>query len=192
MKTGFFPFPENHSWKKLYSDIFYRTDHNGDRIENFNLKNEYENDVFIYRPYSEECSCGYCEEFIKVYEMSHQDNCVTRSITDISLLFIYFGAGYNLLDKIIKKEAERMGFESNFEGNINELCTCDWRRNVIEWENKNNHNSKCSIVLPNFLYKRLNLEIYSRKNSVEGFIMNQRISLEEFEEMVKEILQSIQ
>ncbi|MGF7535789.1 hypothetical protein AAGG74_19210 [Bacillus mexicanus] len=191
MKNEFFPFPEENKWNKLYLNIFYRTSLNGEKKENFNLQKEYENDVFVFRPYSEECSCGFCEKYIKVYGMDHQKNCATRSISEITLLYIYFGAKYGSLDKIIKNEAEAMGFESNFNGNLNELCTCEWMEKVREWEKKNDHSSNCSAVLPNFHHKRLNIKIYSRKNSVEGFIMNKKIPFDVFENVVNEVLQSI-
>lgn len=192
MQNEVIAFPQHRSWKKLYFGLLYGVNENGDKCNNFDLNKKFENGVFIYRPYYDgECNCGYEEKKEELYESEHEERCPTRYFYELYDLFLTFGMNSETINILIKREMERMGLKFNTKGSFHYICTCSWKDKIKEWERKNDHLENCSLLLPNFHYKKTDFKIFNSKNCNLGFVMNQQITFKEFQSIIFECYQSL-
>lgn len=192
MPNEVYDFRQHLKWNKVFSSLLYGPDENGNPKANFDLAIPFENDLFIYRPfYDGECDCGYLEKQEKIFESEHNDYCPTKYLTDVFCLFLHFGMKSHSIEKILRNEIERFGFMYNPNCELDYFCICNWKKRVKKWETHNDHLDTCSIVQPNFYYKKTNLKLYCTSKVNKGFIVNQNISFQEFHSIIKECSLSI-
>jgi hypothetical protein len=190
MTKGIYKFPD--TWKNLFYSLLYITNKRGFKRERFNLKQPFENSIFIYRPYYDgECNCGYIENREKIYETEHDELCPTKFLTDLCILYLNFQMDGDTIKKLIKIETERMGLGYNSNAEFDYYCYCSWKNRIKKWDSINDHLSTCSIVLPNFYYKKTGFKIFCGKKNFTGLAMNQNITSGEFKEIIKNCCKSI-
>ena len=180
---------------------------------------EFENEVFRVMPYYwGDCTCGFdnhefTNEHINCYQNKLEEEKLKNGWSEKESGWLeYRGAGLKFGDdisksweieqkkekQIVKKLYEERGWntkDKNWWYGCAARCDCDYNERYRKWLKDigypDGHKKECLLIQPNLLYKPTKFEIQWYKYPLRDSYTNQKITLEEFREIINSCIKSL-
>lgn len=156
---------------------------------------EFQNDVFEMHPFWwGDCDCGFDQKDDEWCEANpHTDDCYQTRLGKSCFVegseYLYLdGHGWDVCD-CAKTLCKEMGL--SYPENSIFHCTCNINDDYAEWLKDNDHESSCSLVIPNFKHYESGLEIKWYKYIGRSMEANMELPHLEWLKIVEECLCTI-
>jgi len=167
---------------------------------------DFENGTFKIMPYWwGGCTCGWAyidNGHSKLTSLEHKEDCISHPIWELDESAIWCGdEGYKAFLKGLKPIYEEYGLNTGADDwwhGCMMQCTCDYdKRNKETLEEyaedfgRMGHKPDCKLIAPNFLHKPSGYALSVYKYFCRDTYANQNISLDEFEAIVSDCIESL-
>lgn len=192
---GEYPVPRTDEWYRPLVRLFEAIDPDRDNSwREYGV--EFENEVFSVMPYYwGDCTCGFVEKERAWCEQNqHRETCYQidyRKIDNKGGKWINYDAW---LERYVKPLYIKHGFSIEGEDwwhGCAIRCSCDYQERWEKFTAENSHSKDCPIVKPNFAHKPSGFELQWYKYPLRDSYMNQDISVEQFNQIIDDCIESV-